>query len=124
AGAFFHNAYFYNALLRRTNLSGANLRFSTWNSADLFQIKLRASTIQLAEFGHARLREADFRNAQIFNTDFTGADLTGADFTGARLEKVNFMNSHFDPKCFRAAFCSECSFDDRSGSFEMIKGQF
>jgi len=75
AGAFFHNAYLDKAVLRRVNLTDTNLRFSTWSSSALSQIKFTASTIQLADFSYASLREIDFHKAQVFNTNFTGSDL-------------------------------------------------
>jgi len=109
--SFSHNAYLGNAVLCRSNLTATNLRFSTWSSSDLSQIKLTASTIQQADFSHASLREIDFCNAQIFNTDFSGSELHDTDFADARLEKVNFNNTKLDPKYFKEAYLQNCTFD-------------
>jgi hypothetical protein len=76
------------AILRRADLTGANLRGAALRDADLCGAALRRADLTGADFTGAKLC-----GANLYGAGFTGADLTGTDFTGAKLYRADLTGA-------------------------------
>ena len=96
----------YNDLsLRNVDLSGAVLRDSIFQRADLsgsnltktraYRVKFIRALLQDVLFDEARLLEADFSHATLIGASFRGADLRSAKFVNADLRHSNFTDARF-----------------------------
>jgi uncharacterized protein YjbI with pentapeptide repeats len=86
--------------LRDTNLTGATLRYSTFESADLTRAVARNANFTSANFQKAILQKADLTNAEFRSADLSEADFTGATvgsdwrnyFQGARFSQTTWVD--------------------------------
>ena len=90
------------AFLFQTNLSGANLRGTTFVEADLL----------FATFIEANMSGADLSLANVSRADLSGADLSGAHLEQANLHQANFRGANLRAANLRGAFLLETDLRD------------
>lgn len=76
-------------ILRKWDLSGADLSSKSLGGCDLSGKNLRGADLSYAHLGGANLRGADLRNANLYQANLGAADLTGADLRHADLRQTN-----------------------------------
>jgi Pentapeptide repeats (8 copies) len=93
SGAFLQRLDLDDAHLMRCNFSGADMRESRFERAemqnsDLTSTNFRGANLSGANLRGSTLRDADFSDAILVNTDLTGVDLSRADLRHADLRGV------------------------------------
>ena len=95
--------------LRRANLSGADLSWTTLGSADLSSANLSGADLSSANLGRAILRGADLTGANLSSTDLHEADLRRSNLTGAKYNDNTSWPDGFDPVAAGAILFIESS---------------
>lgn len=79
-------ANFTRAILRDTNLAGAQLSGSDFSEAILSRTDFSGADLSGSRFWNANINGAKFNGADLSNANFWNAELIGNDFTGANLK--------------------------------------
>jgi len=84
--------------LSGVDLTGGDLRDSTFTRAEFTGAKLKNADARRASFVSTDMENASLAGAKLLDADFTranltGADLSGADLRGARLFRANLTNA-------------------------------
>jgi hypothetical protein len=95
SGAKLVNAKLSNAILYRSNLSGADLSAAHLYRANFGKAKLSDATLHGADLRQAYLREANLSRANLSGADLSGADLSGADLREADLSGAKLSGAKF-----------------------------
>ncbi len=80
-------------VMRKNDLSGADLSCYSLGGRDLSGKILRGADLTRAHLGNANLRGADLRNAVLYKANLGAADLTGADLRYADLRQANLQGA-------------------------------
>ena len=78
------NCRFFDANLAQKDLSGANLKYSTFNNAYMMRTNLSGTTMANTQLESARMGSANPTNADLTKADLENADLTEANLVGAK----------------------------------------
>jgi uncharacterized protein YjbI with pentapeptide repeats len=95
------------AVLTRTQLRGARLRYSMLTGASMTRVDLRGADLRGTRFAGADMRRADLhgaclRGALVSTTDLTGANLEGADLRGADLREATLAQASLENATYDA----------------------
>jgi len=88
----------YGADLRGADLYGADLRGANLYGADLRGANLRGANLYGADLCGAKLYGADLCGAKLYGADLRGADLRGADLYGADLRGADLRGANGESK--------------------------
>ena len=104
-GVIWRRCSYNDLLFHNVDLSGAVLRDSTFQRADLtgsnltdiqgYRVKFIRALLRDVLFDRARLIEADFSHAILINASFRDSDLRFAKFVNADLRYSDFTNARF-----------------------------
>ncbi|MEP2780803.1 MAG: pentapeptide repeat-containing protein [Pseudoruegeria sp.] len=81
--------------LRGVNLSGANLSYSDFTGALLWEADLSEALIGVSSFRNAQLHRVDLRNTAIFGSDFRESRVSGQ-MKGARIYASTLDDAHIE----------------------------
>jgi uncharacterized protein YjbI with pentapeptide repeats len=95
-GVVIFDNYLVGEDLRDINMSGGNLRWTSFNNADLRVAILSGADLAFTCWFEADLRDADLSNARLENTNLQFADLRGADLSGASLARAHLTSIRRD----------------------------
>ena len=79
--------------LRKTDLSEADLSYTSFQKTDLTKSDFRRTKLQGANFKDSRLKQCNFSSAKCVGASFANSDLRYADFYNADLRGTNFRNA-------------------------------
>lgn len=130
-GVDMRNKNFAYALMERSYLDGANLRWADFSGANLRRASMRAVVLRNANLVEADMRGSHLQASNFRQSDLSGADLRGADLSGANFEGVTvnkdtkFDGARVDGAAFRnidLTICNSsqvdftCTFSDSSAA--------
>jgi uncharacterized protein YjbI with pentapeptide repeats len=78
---------------RGADLSGADLRYASFEEADLRDVNFRGAWFSGTSFKNANLQGADLRGVRLKTANFAGADLTDANIVGVPLGGTNIFRA-------------------------------
>lgn len=99
SGADLHEMDLHNlkaawAILRKTNLSGADMSRSLLVNPNFFRARLHTAAIHNTTFLKGDLVEADFKGADLSDSAFLGVDAQDAGFQDACLRNSGWVNAN------------------------------
>jgi hypothetical protein len=92
-GAFLQRLSLADALLLRCNFSGADLRESHFERAQMQNSDLSSANFRYADLADANLAGSTLRDADFSYASLAGADLTGVDFRQADLRRADLRGA-------------------------------
>jgi len=110
--AILRSSYLDRTVFRNSNLSGADLGFTSLKYADLTNANLSEANLRFADLSYANLRNTDLSRADLRDSNLKGVTFRETCFCGAFLSGQNLHSCDLRYLDFKNADLTECNLID------------